>query len=70
MDMTTFRPKLGLIRTGLAAFLLLSAGAAAYAQSIVNLTATATWTTLPDGQRVPMWGYSCGATSGAGVSCK
>ena len=43
--------------------------APAIAQSAVTLAAGPTTTTLPDGQIVPMWGYSCGAVSGAGVSC-
>ena len=39
------------------AALLLTAGAS-FAQS-VNLTAAPTTATLPDGQVVPMWGYTC-----------
>lgn len=50
--------------TGLAASLLLLAHKPAAAQT-VNLTAGATTTTLPDGQTVPMWGYTCGTASGA-----
>ncbi len=42
---------------GLAAAALLLAAQAAEAQS-VSLTAGSTSTTLPDGQTVPMWGYS------------
>src|ERR1700736_5352526 len=41
------------------AVLLLTAGAT-FAQS-VNLTAAPTTATLPDGQAVPMWGYTCTA---------
>ena len=52
-----------------AASLLLLASGAAMAQSTVTLTAGPSTTTLPDGQTVPMWGYTCGAVSGAGVSC-
>src|SRR5258708_38804256 len=40
-----------------ASALLLTAGAS-FAQS-VNLTAAPTSVTLPDGQVVPMWGYTC-----------
>ena len=39
------------------------------ADSTVTLTAEPKNTTLPDGQTVPMWGYTCGAFSGTGVSC-
>src|SRR5215468_7091246 len=34
----------------------------------VSLTAAPATTTLPDGQMIPMWGYSCGATAG-GATC-
>ena len=47
-----------------AAVLLLVAGAAA-TQAQVNLTAAPTTLALPDGTTVPMWGYSCGTTTGA-----
>jgi hypothetical protein len=50
-----------------AAALLLTAGAS-FAQS-VNLTAGPTSVTLPDGQVVPMWGYTCTATSDPTVTC-
>ncbi|HQR71125.1 MAG TPA: Ig-like domain-containing protein [Burkholderiaceae bacterium] len=53
----------------LAASLLLLASGAVMAQSSVTLTASPTTTTLPDGQTVPMWGYTCGTVSGTGVSC-
>jgi hypothetical protein len=43
--------------------LLLGAGAAAGQQ--VSLTAGPASITLPDGSSVPMWGYTCGATTGA-----
>ena len=45
--------------TGIALILLLASGEG-FAQS-VSLTASATSSTLPDGQVVPMWGYTCGA---------
>ncbi len=47
-----------LVKTGFAASILAMASCASFAQS-VNLTANATTTTLPDGQSVPMWGYTC-----------
>src|SRR5258705_3256860 len=56
------------INPGFAASLVLLAGSTAMAQSAVTLTAGATTTTLPDGQSVPMWGYTCSAPS-VGVTC-
>lgn len=54
-----------LVKTGLAASILFMASCVSCAQS-VNLTASATSTTLPDGQVVPMWGYTCtGPATGA-----
>jgi hypothetical protein len=58
--------KATLIKSGLAASVLLLASGAANAQ--VALTAQPSTTTLPDGQTVPMWGLACGtvtASSGA-----
>ena len=52
-----------------AASILLAASGTAFAQSAVTLTAAPQSATLPDGQNVPMWGYTCGAFSGTGVSC-
>src|SRR6202022_1224960 len=49
------------------AVLLLTAGAS-FAQS-VNLTAAPTTATLPDGQVVPMWGYTCTGTPVAPATC-
>src|SRR4029077_17562251 len=43
---------------------LIAAASASFAQS-VTLTATPQATTLPDGNSVPMWGWVCGAVSGA-----
>ncbi len=58
-----------LAKTGLAASILLLTGGVAFAQS-VNLTAAPTTATLPDGQVVPMWGYSCGvAVTGSTATC-
>jgi hypothetical protein len=58
--MTTKKTMYGLMRAGLAACSLLLASAAALAQSTVTLTAAPTTANLPDGQSVPMWGYTCG----------
>lgn len=52
--------KASLIKSVFATFALLLASSAAFADGTVNLTAIATSTTLPDGQNVPMWGYTCG----------
>jgi hypothetical protein len=49
-----------LIKSGLAASVLLLAAGASHAQS-VNLTAGPVNAITPDGSTVPMWGYSCGA---------
>ena len=43
--------------------LLLTAGFAS-AQSVVNLTAAQQTTVLPDGNTVPMWGWTCGGVTG------
>ncbi len=58
-----------LIRSGLAAAVLLVAATTSYAQSSVSLTAAPTSAALPDGQTVPMWGYSCGATAPVAATC-
>jgi hypothetical protein len=59
--------KAGLIRSGLAASFLLLASGLPLAQT-VNLTAAPTHAVLPDGQSVPMWGYSCTGTP-TGATC-
>ena len=46
-----------------AAVLLFSAGLG-HAQTTVSLTAAPASANLPDGSAVPMWGYTCGATTG------
>ncbi len=46
-----------------AAVLLFGAGIAS-AQTSVRLTAAPANATLPDGSSVPMWGYTCGTTTG------
>jgi hypothetical protein len=62
--------KSGLMKSGLAASVLLLAGGAAFAQQQVNLTAAPSNALLPDGNTVPMWGYSCGAVvSGSTATC-
>jgi len=58
-----------LIKTGAAASLLLLTGGMCLAQTVVNLSAVPQSTLLPDGQTVPMWGYTCGPVSGTGASC-
>lgn len=59
--------KASLLRSVLAATtsVLLLTGGSALADSSVTLTAAPTSTALPDGQVVPMWGYSCGAVTNA-----
>ncbi|XHO06938.1 hypothetical protein ACEQUB_p00184 (plasmid) [Ralstonia syzygii] len=59
----------GLIRkAGLVASILVAASGMSFAQS-VNLTATSTTASLPDGQSVPMWGYMCAAVT-APATCR
>jgi len=58
-------------KSGLAASLLLLVTGAATAQT-VSLTAAPGYASLPDGQQIPMWGYSCdtGASSlTTGATC-
>ena len=56
-------------KLGLATAVLLGANAAAQAGT-VNLTAAPADAVLPDGQSVPMWGYTCGTSTGdTDVSC-
>ncbi|HEX4152448.1 MAG TPA: choice-of-anchor D domain-containing protein [Steroidobacteraceae bacterium] len=50
------------LKSGLAAAALLWAGGA-FAQQTINLTAAPSSVTLPDGNTVPMWGYTCGAAA-------
>ncbi len=49
-------------------FLLLASGLIT-AQGTINLTAAPTTTVLPDGQSIPMWGYSCGAPVSGSATC-
>ncbi|WP_185646390.1 choice-of-anchor Q domain-containing protein [Burkholderia sp. Bp9143] len=57
-----------LLKAGAVASILLATGEAAFAQS-VTLTAKATTAALPDGQSVPMWGYTCSAAATAPATC-
>src|ERR1700739_1603023 len=51
------------------AVLLLGAGVAS-AQQTINLAAGPATATLPDGNAVPMWGYTCGAlVTGTTATC-
>mgnify|MGYP001455829647 CR=1 FL=1 len=49
-----------LLKSVLAVSLGVLSSGAAMAQSSATLVAVPTTTTLPDGQSVPMWGYTCG----------
>jgi hypothetical protein len=66
--MRTINLKSAMIKTALAAIVLLSASGGALAQQVVNLTVAPTSTTLSDGNTVPMWGYSCGAAASASTA--
>jgi hypothetical protein len=44
------------------------AAVAAFGQGTINLTASPTQITMPDGSTVPMWGYSCGAAVAASTA--
>src|SRR5262252_496227 len=58
------------VKTVLLAVCILLLGASwAVAQQQVNLTAAPSSVTLPDGNSVPMWGYTCGGTVG-GAGCQ
>ena len=67
MRISTLRTSL--VESGLAVSLFLLASASALAQNAVTLTANPQTASMSDGQSVPMWGYTCGAVSGTGVSC-
>src|SRR4029077_10925152 len=60
--------KSALIKSGLAASVLLLVSGVSHAQS-VNLTAGPAKAYLPDGSAVPMWGYSCGTVAPVGATC-
>jgi hypothetical protein len=57
-----------LLKAGVAASILLTASEGAFAQ-VVNLTAKASTAVLPDGQSVPMWGYTCSSAAVAPATC-
>jgi len=69
MNSKTMKPSL--LKTGIAAsLLLLASGLAGVASAqTVNLTAKPTTTTLPDGQVVPMWGLFCNDPGTGGATC-
>lgn len=68
--MRTIHFKSAMLKSLLAATVLVSAAGAASAQQVVNLTAAPSTTTLSDGTIVPMWGFSCGtAVTGSTASC-
>ena len=56
------------LKIGLFAAVILLVGAAVASAQSVTLTAGETTAVLPDGQTVPMWGYSCSAATG--VICR
>ena len=56
--------KAALIKSGLAATVLILASGAASAQQVINLTAQPATGSMSDGTAVPMWGYTCGAAAG------
>ncbi|HWW28749.1 MAG TPA: hypothetical protein VNY80_01950, partial [Steroidobacteraceae bacterium] len=59
--------KAALVKSGLAASILLLASGVSYGQTTpqqVNLSAAPTSVTMPDGSLVPMWGYFCGVLTG------
>jgi len=64
--MRALNSKAGLVRSGLAAAVLLAASGAASAAT-VGLTAAPTQAVLPDGQSVPMWGYTCSTLPAPGT---
>ncbi len=57
-----------MVKSGAIACLLALCGGAALAQGSVTLVAGTSNTTLPDGQTVPMWGYTCGDALAAPAS--
>jgi len=63
--------KAALIKSGLAASVLLLAGAS-YGQTTpqqINMSAGYTAMVAPDGAFLPMWGYGCGAPAGSAATC-
>jgi len=68
--MRAINSKASLMKSALAAAVLLVAATASYAQTVVGLTAAPTTAALPDGQAVPMWGYSCDGASVLAGNCR
>ncbi|CAB3732704.1 hypothetical protein LMG24238_05873 [Paraburkholderia sediminicola] len=69
MRSTQFKATLfDVFKAGVTASILLTASSISFAQ-VVNLTAKATTATLPDGQAVPMWGYTCTPAAVAPATC-
>ena len=69
MRSTQFKATLfDVFKAGVTASILLTASSISCAQ-VVNLTAKATTATLPDGQAVPMWGYTCTPAAVAPATC-
>ena len=66
--MSSYKSNLATLRGALLAIGLMASGGTAIAQNAVNLTAAPTTANLPDGQGVPMWGYSCGAAAAGNTS--
>ena len=62
--------KTNMIKAVLVTTVLLLGASLALAQQQINLTAGPSSITLPDGNPVPMWGYSCGAAvTGSTATC-
>ena len=57
------------LKCALLAMTTLAAGSGAGVAQSISLTAAPTTATMPDGVVVPMWGYTCGAASGA-ATCR
>ncbi|WP_341316742.1 choice-of-anchor Q domain-containing protein [Paraburkholderia sp. IMGN_8] len=69
MRSTQFKATLfDVFKAGVTACILLTASSVSFAQ-VVNLTAKATTAALPDGQAVPMWGYTCTPAAVAPATC-
>ena len=64
-------PKATLEAATIAGTILLSMAGVSSAQTTVNLTASQQTTVLPDGNTVPMWGWTCGTGTAAatGATC-
>jgi hypothetical protein len=68
--MPSLELKPSFLKSALAATALLLGSGAALAQQQINLTAGFANATLPDGNQVPMWGYTCGIiVSGSQATC-